>query len=477
MARIRLRWLGIALAVLAAAAALELAARALVAVRPDVVPAPPPVGLGRNLDASGLAALLHPDPDLLFALDPGVDADFPRANAYDQSFERFRVHLNERGYRTPPFTDAKPDGVTRIVCIGDAVTFGAYVEDEAAYPRQLAARLEEAAPGRFEVINLGVPGYTSRQGLELLRRQVLALHPDVVVFAFGHADRALRAAATDDERLQASAARGPLARLVERSALLRVLGAVIGQEPAAPARAPLADDVQRGSLDDIAAAIVAAQAAVQAAGGRLLVINADFGGTDAVEGIRRGVEQSHAEYVDAAGAVRAVARQRNLGLAMQHQLPPPQPPEGEMAFRVEAPDHPEVWLELLRGGESALVPMHDDGSGGDQVAGDGVYTVLIPGSRGEIIPFTYRGGSVLGPVREFNHGGQRNPSLRQTAFQPARNEIDRFGVVPLMAAPNLPDAEGHGVMAQALAAYLLAPPAPAAHAAATPAAAATPGAS
>lgn len=86
----------------------------------------------------------------------------------------------------PDFEQVYPRvGVIRIVCLGDSSTFGMNVEEADTYPRQLAALLDEAQPGRFEVMNLGVPGYTSRQGLELLRREVLGLQPDVVTFAFG----------------------------------------------------------------------------------------------------------------------------------------------------------------------------------------------------------------------------------------------------------------------------------------------------
>ncbi|MBX3025598.1 SGNH/GDSL hydrolase family protein [bacterium] len=456
MASARSRWLTVPLALVAVAAALELAARGLVAAWPTLLPEPPRVSLGRNLDSTGLPDLLRPDHDLLFALAPDANAELPRSNAFDLGIPRFRVHTNASGYRTPPFAAAKAPGVTRIVVLGDAVSFGAYVDDEQAYPRQLAARLEEAAPGTYEVINLAVPGYTSRQGLELLRRQALALRPDLVVFAFGSADRLLRAAESDDARMQ-RAADGPppwVDALVNGSTAVRLFIALVGQEPLPT---PKADLVQRASLDDLTLAIVAAQQAVESAGGRLLVLNADFAATDALDGIRRGVRQSGADYLDAVGAVRAVARQRATDVAVQHQLPAPPPQPGQVAFRVEAPAHFEIWLEIVRGGESTLVPMRDDGSGGDQVAHDDVFTALVPGRLGERFAYTYRGASVLGPVREFTRGTQRNPTLR---VAPATNGVDRFGVVPLMADSNLPDAEGHALIAQALAAHILTPPAP-----------------
>lgn len=469
MALTRSRPLRALLIVVLGLAGLEVAARVLVAVAPGVLPEAPPAALGRNLDNSGLLSVLRPDRQLLFALRANADGDFARSGAFDQTIERFHVHINEDGYRTPPFATAKTPGVTRIVCLGDAVTFGAFVDDEQTYARQLAARLEGAAPGRYEVINLGVPGYTSRQGIELLRRQVLALDPDLVLFAFGQADRTLFAAESDDARIQSDESGGPLRWLLEAPdhlVLLRLLGRLVGSEQAAP----LGDGVPRGSLDDIAAAIVGAQEQVQATGGRLVVLNADFAASDAMEGIRAGVQRSGADFVDLVGGLKAVANERSAQIARQRNLPRPQPQPGTMTFRVEAPQHFEVWLEVVRGAKRALVPMHDDGTGGDQVAHDDIFTLRIEGRPGERLTYTYRGASVLGPVREFTHGEKVNRSLRQVPFNQAHAIIDRFGVATHLADPNLPDAEGHATIAQVLAAHIMALASPAAPAApATPA--------
>ncbi len=54
-----------------------------------------------------------------------------------------------------------------------------------AYPQQLKALLRREFPeANFEVFNLGVAGYSSIQGLRLLKTRVLDLNPDVVVVGF-----------------------------------------------------------------------------------------------------------------------------------------------------------------------------------------------------------------------------------------------------------------------------------------------------
>ena len=464
MALTRSSLFGKLLIVVLALAGLELAARTLVAFVPSLLPAPPTIDLGRDLNASGLGELLRPDRQLLFVAAPDADVEFARADAFDSSAERFRVRTNDRGFRTPPFADAKPSGVTRIVALGEAATFGAYVEDDQAYPAQLAARLGHTAPGRYEVLNLAVPGYTSRQGLELLRREVLALQPDIVLFAFGHADRALRAAESDDARLQGDDSASPwtrLATLGDRLVLFHLLGRLIDTETSAP----VGERVPRGSTDDITAAIVAAQEAVKAAGGRLVVLNTDFAASDADEAIRAGAQRSGADFIDLVGSLDAIARERSEQVARYRELPPVRQAPNTMTLRLEAPEHLEAWIEVVRAGKSMLTPMRDDGQGSDQVAGDDIFTVQVRGRPGERLSYTYRAPTVLGPVREFTRGPQRNRNVRQRRFDPLRAPIDRFGVVPYLAAPDLPDAEGHATIAQVLAAHISALAEPAAPAA------------
>src|SRR5580765_286284 len=100
----------------------------------------------------------------------------------------WRIALNSEGFRTPPFDAATRPGVLRIACIGDSWTFGMNVEQNQTYPARLEALLNARPPigiRGVDVMNFGVLGYTSFQGLQLLKTRVLALHPDIVVVGFG----------------------------------------------------------------------------------------------------------------------------------------------------------------------------------------------------------------------------------------------------------------------------------------------------
>lgn len=121
---------------------------------------------------------LRPDRDLLFS-DPLAPPDV-------QERTRFRVRTNSRGFRTPEFSRRKPPGTTRITALGDSSTFGWGVEAERTYPARLGDALA-AWPGLaepVEVINLGVPGYSTFQGRVLLEKVALPLAPDLALWSY-----------------------------------------------------------------------------------------------------------------------------------------------------------------------------------------------------------------------------------------------------------------------------------------------------
>jgi lysophospholipase L1-like esterase len=97
----------------------------------------------------------------------------------------WEVSVNSEGFRDVEFPEEKPSSVFRIVCLGDSWTFGWNVGQNQAYPQTLKALLgREFSEANFEVFNLGVGGYSSINGLMLLKTRVLDLKPDVVVLGF-----------------------------------------------------------------------------------------------------------------------------------------------------------------------------------------------------------------------------------------------------------------------------------------------------
>jgi hypothetical protein len=91
--------------------------------------------------------------------------------------------INALGFRGGPVTLPKPAGVYRILVLGDSVAYGPGVSRGEAFPQRLQAILAATHPN-IEVINTGVPGYSTYNEVEVYRAMGKRLAPDLVVLAF-----------------------------------------------------------------------------------------------------------------------------------------------------------------------------------------------------------------------------------------------------------------------------------------------------
>ncbi len=94
------------------------------------------------------------------------------------------VKINSEGMRDDEYGLEKPKDVYRIAVLGDSNTFGLGVEQDETYSAVLERMLEKNLDSKYEVLNFGVPGYTSKQELELLKTKVLSYEPDLVILAY-----------------------------------------------------------------------------------------------------------------------------------------------------------------------------------------------------------------------------------------------------------------------------------------------------
>lgn len=94
-----------------------------------------------------------------------------------------RPDHNTLGYRGAEIIQPKPDDTFRIVALGGSTTYGEFIDDPSAtYPAQLQAHLQAAlATDAIEVINAGVPAYTTWESLVNLQFRVLDLEPDLII--------------------------------------------------------------------------------------------------------------------------------------------------------------------------------------------------------------------------------------------------------------------------------------------------------
>jgi hypothetical protein len=135
----------------------------------------------------GAVRLLHlvptkfwePDPLLGTRLIPG------KRGWWTQEEHEFRVpvQINGAGFRDVEHPLTTPDGVKRVLVLGDSFIESLQVPLEDAFVRRLEGELN-ATGARYEVIGMGISGYGTAGQFLTYRERGRAYHPDVVVVAF-----------------------------------------------------------------------------------------------------------------------------------------------------------------------------------------------------------------------------------------------------------------------------------------------------
>lgn len=115
------------------------------------------------------------DPELGSVLRPG----------FEGVAQGVHVSINSHGLRSPETTLEKPDGVFRVLVLGDSWTFGVCIPQDQTYPAQLEKTLQSNHPNlRIEVINSGVSGYETYNEAVYFRRSGRFFRPDLVLIGY-----------------------------------------------------------------------------------------------------------------------------------------------------------------------------------------------------------------------------------------------------------------------------------------------------
>jgi hypothetical protein len=114
-------------------------------------------------------------PVLGWSQDPGKEYD----TVVDG--EAVRVEFNSAGFRDRERNPLKPEGRGRILLLGDSFSEAVQVNLEDTFFHRLETRLNQAEPGRWEVINMGVGDFGTAQAWLALTEFGLAYEPDIVL--------------------------------------------------------------------------------------------------------------------------------------------------------------------------------------------------------------------------------------------------------------------------------------------------------
>jgi hypothetical protein len=122
----------------------------------------------------------QPDSRLGWRMRPGLAAWFTQEG---RSF----VRANREGMRDRDHLPDKPEGVYRIVVLGDSYAEALQVEREQAFWARLPGELAACGfqPGKtIEVLNFGVSGYGTAQEYLMLESTAIRYRPDLVLLQF-----------------------------------------------------------------------------------------------------------------------------------------------------------------------------------------------------------------------------------------------------------------------------------------------------
>jgi hypothetical protein len=126
---------------------------------------------------------MSPDSSISHRFIPGAKGHY-KTTEFDVEYS-----INSLGLRNRETTLAKPDGIKRILMLGDSFTEGDGVQSSETFSSRLQNMLDTASTGqRWEVINAGVGSYSSLLEYLYLTRQGLRLNPDLVILNFDLSD-------------------------------------------------------------------------------------------------------------------------------------------------------------------------------------------------------------------------------------------------------------------------------------------------
>ncbi len=148
------------------------------------------------LRALGLPEDLY-ERGIFWGVEPNLSAE---PFLHKELGRRFKVSTNSRSLRYAEIPVGRQPRTVRILALGDSTTFGWGLEQDQTYPARLEHILQEKHPEVvIQVLNGGIPGYTSFQGLHHFKKNAAPYEPDIVLFGYIVQD-ARKTAITDKQQ-------------------------------------------------------------------------------------------------------------------------------------------------------------------------------------------------------------------------------------------------------------------------------------
>jgi lysophospholipase L1-like esterase len=408
---------------------------------------------------------------------------FPKLPPWAERREPWHLHTNALGFRDDDRPEHKPPGTFRVAVMGDSWTVGINVERDGTYPAQLARRLQEEYPhGRFEVLNFGLIGGASDVGERLLPR-VLAFEPDVLVLAYAQNDEdRARQGPTTVAHLPAASASSVWNRIANLEVLKLVswyrrrqpdsIAATIQHDLERPhgppnnvLRRPCGyplpeESVYHETMDGLVRT-------AQERGIDVVLVNnntPEFFSQCTFRALARIAAERSVPLVDSATLLFDKRQADGMAFdAARHLEPSPADGEAEpgratIVFRVDMTKEGEGRPAFIMGNSDQLgsftpnrVALFDDGTHGDQVANDGIWSRAVDFDAGTTLIYLFTNGTREGEWTGLENYHPRVFALHQADLgTQSYPPIAEFGRMRLRSDGYHPDAEGYEAIGDAV---------------------------
>jgi lysophospholipase L1-like esterase len=355
--------------------------------------------------------------------------------------------------------------------------------------------LRQDFPDRnIEVLNLGMFAYTSHEGLKLLQRQLLNLQPDVVLIGYSMNDSAI-AGWHDKDIFVPKQKRFGLKQLIRDHSEIYKLAVYLAQvskfdsitlgetiKAVSDPKAEFlyeswvsAEALEPADYDRLEARVRVPPAEyesniremvrlVRERGGLPILLHNDLRpGSPYQSTLRKISRELSVELVDSCELIVA-ARQRiedelEKRLALQPSSPSPSvSSETSVVFRVFTEPTPVFKAMYIAGPMPQLgdnvpnrVAMFDDGTHGDQKAGDNVWSYTATFSPGQKVFYVYTNSGTEGRWENLDVPKVRTftvPAGGGIVYQPVYRPIETFGKLYLQADGSHTNSEGYQLIAR-----------------------------
>jgi hypothetical protein len=145
-------------------------------------------GLCRRMFKKNVEALAFSEADIFYYLDrEGYWHNIPNRVGYqrlwnDQGRAQFRI--NSLGFRGPEMSLVKPAGTFRLLFLGDSITIGGRLPEDAIFVSRVARALASQGGPRYEIANGGIGDVGLYEEEQLLKGVGIRTHPDLVVLCW-----------------------------------------------------------------------------------------------------------------------------------------------------------------------------------------------------------------------------------------------------------------------------------------------------